>query len=508
MNLGENLKNIRKEHNLSQEQIAEKLGVSRQSVSKWESNQAYPEMDKMIQICQLFNLNIDDLLNQDIKEIKNNKQTKSNINKFIDDFLDYITKTIDMFSSMKFMQKIKCLFEQALIIGIIAIILFILGNMASSIIFRLFLFLPNEIYYALYHIFGGLYMIFSLILGIILVLHIFKVRYLDYYIIVKDDAIDINKKENKFTEEKTNNENDFNKEKNKIFLAKKQEKIIIRDPKHTGYKFISGLLNFLLFIMKIITTLIASAFCFTFISLIICLIISFLFIKTGILFIGLLLGIISLLIINFIILNICYNFIVSKKNKKSIFATMFIISLILLGSGIGFGMIGITNFEVINDIKDSNSYHQITEYMEMKDDLLFFEYYEGINYVESNNENLKIVIDKSKFYTVYLNNYHNNEYHFNHYFSFNNLIKNIKQQIKDINNRKIIDYSDITVTIYTTKENIEILKNNMINYQNKQEEIEHQNIINDYELRIRKYQEEIYDLQNRLCTLDPINCHY
>ena len=44
--------------------------------------------------------------------------------------------------------------------------------------------------------------------------------------------------------------------------------------------------------------------------------------------------------------------------------------------------------------------------------------------------------------------------------------------------------------------------------ENKQEEIEHQNIINDYELRIRKYQEEIYDLQNRLCTLDPINCHY
>ena len=49
MNLSENLKKIRKEHNLSQEQLAEKLNVSRQSVSKWESGQAYPEMDKMIQ---------------------------------------------------------------------------------------------------------------------------------------------------------------------------------------------------------------------------------------------------------------------------------------------------------------------------------------------------------------------------------------------------------------------------------------------------------------------------
>ena len=66
----ENLKKIRKEHNLSQEDLAEKLGVSRQSVSKWESNQAYPEMDKMIQICKMFNLNIDELLNHDINESK------------------------------------------------------------------------------------------------------------------------------------------------------------------------------------------------------------------------------------------------------------------------------------------------------------------------------------------------------------------------------------------------------------------------------------------------------
>ena len=47
----ENLKKIRKEHNLSQEELADELGVSRQSISKWESSQAYPEMDKIIMIC-------------------------------------------------------------------------------------------------------------------------------------------------------------------------------------------------------------------------------------------------------------------------------------------------------------------------------------------------------------------------------------------------------------------------------------------------------------------------
>ena len=70
MNLSDNLKKIRKDNNLSQEQLAEKLGVSRQSVSKWESGIAYPEMDKVLQLCKMFNLNIDELLNQNISEVK------------------------------------------------------------------------------------------------------------------------------------------------------------------------------------------------------------------------------------------------------------------------------------------------------------------------------------------------------------------------------------------------------------------------------------------------------
>ena len=82
MNLSDNLKRIRKENNLSQEQLADKLGVSRQSVSKWESGQAYPEMDKVLQLCQLFNLNIDELLNPNIKDVNNKKQAKNTFNKF------------------------------------------------------------------------------------------------------------------------------------------------------------------------------------------------------------------------------------------------------------------------------------------------------------------------------------------------------------------------------------------------------------------------------------------
>lgn len=69
MSLGENLQFLRKRDNITQEQLAEKLDVSRQSVSKWESDSTYPEMDKLIQLCQMFHCTMDDLLQKDISTL-------------------------------------------------------------------------------------------------------------------------------------------------------------------------------------------------------------------------------------------------------------------------------------------------------------------------------------------------------------------------------------------------------------------------------------------------------
>ena len=90
----ENLKKVRKEHNLSQEQLADELGVSRQAISKWESAIAYPEMDKIVALCDKFNLNIDDLLYKDIKEVKGEEESKKKLNNSFEDFLRFITRTI------------------------------------------------------------------------------------------------------------------------------------------------------------------------------------------------------------------------------------------------------------------------------------------------------------------------------------------------------------------------------------------------------------------------------
>ena len=66
MSLGVNLQFLRKKNDITQEQLAEKLEVSRQSVSKWESDTAYPEMDKIIQICDFFHVSMDDLVRKDV----------------------------------------------------------------------------------------------------------------------------------------------------------------------------------------------------------------------------------------------------------------------------------------------------------------------------------------------------------------------------------------------------------------------------------------------------------
>ena len=62
----ENLQYLRARDSLTQEQLAERLGVSRQSVSKWESGASFPEMDKLLELCDLFSCNLDGLLRGDL----------------------------------------------------------------------------------------------------------------------------------------------------------------------------------------------------------------------------------------------------------------------------------------------------------------------------------------------------------------------------------------------------------------------------------------------------------
>lgn len=66
MSFRENLQHMRAAHNMTQEQLAMLLGISRQSVTKWESEKSYPEMDKLLRMCQIFDCTLDELVQGDL----------------------------------------------------------------------------------------------------------------------------------------------------------------------------------------------------------------------------------------------------------------------------------------------------------------------------------------------------------------------------------------------------------------------------------------------------------
>ena len=75
MSFGENLKNVRKQRGVTQEELAEILGVSRQAISKWESDSGYPETEKLLVISKTLNISIDYLLN-DVTVMKEKEKTE------------------------------------------------------------------------------------------------------------------------------------------------------------------------------------------------------------------------------------------------------------------------------------------------------------------------------------------------------------------------------------------------------------------------------------------------
>ena len=74
MNLGEKIYELRKRQNLSQEELGDKLNVSRQTISKWERNESTPDLDKIVPLCDLFNLSVDELL-----QVKKTDKSESEI---------------------------------------------------------------------------------------------------------------------------------------------------------------------------------------------------------------------------------------------------------------------------------------------------------------------------------------------------------------------------------------------------------------------------------------------
>ncbi|HDR4369110.1 TPA: helix-turn-helix domain-containing protein [Bacillus cereus] len=74
MNIGKQIHYFRKRDNMSQEELAEKIHVSRQSISNWENERNYPDIHNLLMMSILFNVSLDDLVKGDVKIMKEELQ--------------------------------------------------------------------------------------------------------------------------------------------------------------------------------------------------------------------------------------------------------------------------------------------------------------------------------------------------------------------------------------------------------------------------------------------------
>ncbi len=123
MKFGENLYNLRKKQKISQEKLAEKIGVSRQSVSKWENGTAYPEMNRIFELCKIFHCKLNDLVNDNILDFDSlDKEVKMSVVKFNKEKqnkLKIVSKTVSIFS--KILQVITIIISAVMIMSMLFI---------------------------------------------------------------------------------------------------------------------------------------------------------------------------------------------------------------------------------------------------------------------------------------------------------------------------------------------------------------------------------------------------
>lgn len=456
MRFCDKLSKLRKENNFSQEQFADKLGVSRQAVSKWESGSSYPDMDKIITMCKILNCNLEDLMDDGVIGDKKTN-SKINLNDYINDFLSFITKTYNMFWSMKFKEKIKCLFEMF----IIFMVLFIAGMIIYSIISSLFLYNFSDIVVIgsiINRVIEPLIIIALIIIGIIIFIHLFKIRYLDYFVTIEDNEVKEKQTEKAIVEEKIID--------NKKYIVERQkEKIVIRDPKHSISNFLNIFVKMFIYIIKFCTIM----FLIPFIIFIVVVIglgaISVTFVKYGMMFLFISLGILGIVLLSFIVLYFAYNFIFNREIK---FRLMFILSItgfILLGTGFGVGAISFMDYDKVKLTEDRL---EVTENeIEMKDNIVFSNRH-MVNFVIDNSvNNIKIKTTTIKgtdsfIYTESIGDYE--IYHID-YSGFDNIFDAYDFLKEDLKNHQLSLYEEqFKIDVYISEENYNKLKENEENY--------------------------------------------
>lgn len=463
MKFGENLQKLRKEKGISQEQLAEQLGVTRQSVSKWESGNSYPEMDKIVAICNLFHCDMDVLINKDITEEREKKDASSVVKEIFSGVTNYVKKTIYLFEHKSLKDIIKMCAQVFIIICVI--LLFAIPFMLlKEIVVSLFYTGNNwfSIFFAKFwnFIFNGGYAI----LAIATFLYIFKIKFLDNEEIIVEEVEDKTQNSEEVSEDnssKTDSSKSSEKKKVKIIKVKKNDFSLL----DLLVKAITVCLK-CLFVLFLIPIIIGTIMLLIGLVLLIVLIFKGLFLAgTILLFLG---GIVFAIVLIELMLDFIFNL---KFSKRRIIITI-ISSIVVSSIGLGLSIWYFLNLNVINDVPNSFNTETKEEVYTMTDDFLihYDDYSFNTRFVEDNSltNQVRVRID---YYTI-ANDVSiertDNEVYLNYETVDGVNIKQITDSIiKDLKHNKIHTYDQlgqVSITITTSKINVDKIQDNYQKY--------------------------------------------
>ncbi len=463
MKFGENLQKLRKEKGISQEQLAEQLGVTRQSVSKWESGNSYPEMDKIVAICNLFHCDMDILINKDITEEREKKDASSVVKEIFSGVTNYVKKTIYLFEHKSLKDIIKMCAQVFIIICVI--LLFAIPFMLlKEIVVSLFYTGNNwfSIFFAKFwnFIFNGGYAI----LAIATFLYIFKIKFLDNEEIIVEEVEDKTQNSEEVSEDnssKTDSSKSSEKKKVKIIKVKKNDFSLL----DLLVKAITVCLK-CLFVLFLIPIIIGTIMLLIGLVLLIVLIFKGLFLAgTILLFLG---GIVFAIVLIELMLDFIFNL---KFSKRRIIITI-ISSIVVSSIGLGLSIWYFLNLNVINDVPNSFNTETKEEVYTMTDDFLihYDDYSFNTRFVEDNSltNQVRVRID---YYTI-ANDVSiertDNEVYLNYETVDGVNIKQITDSIiKDLKHNKIHTYDQlgqVSITITTSKINVDKIQDNYQKY--------------------------------------------
>ena len=440
-----NLQKLRKEKNMSQEALAEKLDVTRQSVSKWESGASYPEMDKLISICKIFNVDMDTLVNGDVSNTKG-KEINITTKDLLDKFNTLMKKIVCLFENMSFKEII-----EFLVTIFILILIILIGTIPKELIESLIgKGLLDDIGYigpTLNNIFRLIVDILYSVFAIVIFIYVLKIKYLDRIKIKEDNDKEIIAK---VKEKKVEEKQVIIKDNNSNSLTKTLAKIII-------------------YIIKffVICYLIAPLICIVIFAVMIGFLV--LFVIKGLPLLGILLWTISLLIISSICFEVPLNFVINHKNNYKRIMITLLISLIIIIIGSTFFAYHFFSITYVDSIPNDIKTMEIKESYDMNNNITIYDdYYSDIKYVidDSLTDRIEVTVT---YYDYLIKRDIEIKLHNNNLVIYNNGPKevNFKEALDklsdDFKDNKVYNYDKLNnykVTIKSSSNNINIIKNN------------------------------------------------